>query len=474
MFQKRPLLLVILSVVLFIILQSGCDKLVTEKILITEAGHPIADFDLDSGFADTGCAPYTVAFTDESVGPYNRWLWKFGDGDSSLVDEPTHTYDTAGLYTVSLTIRNTEIIGFDTETKKRYIYIGSSNASFAVENDSSCAGIEVTFTPQIINTSKTYSWTFGDNKVSSDSIATNVYDSAGFYWVHLTTTDYCGTKVDSALVAVAECPTIVIKADTTIGCAPFDVIFNDSSYTGDSTTLNLGSRIWIFGNGESVSGVESDTIRYDTAGVYTVRLTIKSNDGSTYIGGTSVDSVFEFITVYKKPEPHIGLLSDPTGCKSQYQPFRVHFTDSTVGDYDSLLWVFGDDDSSRAISPIHEYNDPGKYSVTLTAYSEHCSDAITTRNNFILLYDILHDSSTYFSTVFDSLSTDLALAYYTFADTSKGLIDSREWDFGDGTDVETDQTVWHSFDRSLDFDISLTVTNGCNSVIVDTTITARP
>lgn len=470
MLFKRLIPLIILSGLLFVTIQIGCDKLVTEKVFITEAGHPTANFDLAEGLADTGCAPYTVTFTDESIGPYDKWFWNFGDGDSALIAEPTHTYDTAGLYTVSLTIKNTETNGTDTEIKKRYIYIGSSNASFDIDNDSTCAGIELTFTPQILNSIRTYNWNFGDAGTSTDSIPTHTYSSPGFYWVHLIANDYCGSKEDSFLVAVAECPTVVIKADTIIGCAQFIVIFNDSSYTGDSTTLNGGSRVWDFGNGQSALGVSSDTITYDTAGIYTVKLSIKSNNGATYIGGTTIDSVLEFITVLEELQTKIGVLSDVTACKSQYQPFRVHFTDSTTGNYDSLFWDFGDSSSSTAISPIHEYNDPGRYSVKLVAYSEHCGADSIGRSNMITLYDILNDSSTYFSTLLDSI--DASYAYYSFADTSKGLIDSWEWDFGDTAGVETTKTVKHAFDLDADFTISLTVTNGCNSAAVDTLITA--
>ena len=54
-----------------------------------------------------GDAPLTVAFTDTSTGTPTSWLWDFGDGSpTSTSQNPTHEYDTAGTYTVSLTATN--------------------------------------------------------------------------------------------------------------------------------------------------------------------------------------------------------------------------------------------------------------------------------------------------------------------------------------------------------------------------------
>jgi PKD repeat protein len=52
----------------------------------------------------TGQTPLTVAFTDISTGDIESWLWDFGDGNTSTAQHPTHTYTTAGAYTVRLTV----------------------------------------------------------------------------------------------------------------------------------------------------------------------------------------------------------------------------------------------------------------------------------------------------------------------------------------------------------------------------------
>jgi PKD repeat protein len=53
----------------------------------------------------TGEAPLVVQFTDASSGPVATWEWSFGDGATSALQHPTHTYVMTRTYTVSLTVR---------------------------------------------------------------------------------------------------------------------------------------------------------------------------------------------------------------------------------------------------------------------------------------------------------------------------------------------------------------------------------
>ncbi|MDD3621086.1 MAG: PKD domain-containing protein [Methanofollis sp.] len=63
----------------------------------------------------TGPAPLAIHFTDCSTGSPNSWFWTFSDGETSTVQNPTHTYDAPGTYTVSLTVRNSA--GADTTSR---------------------------------------------------------------------------------------------------------------------------------------------------------------------------------------------------------------------------------------------------------------------------------------------------------------------------------------------------------------------
>jgi beta propeller repeat protein len=77
---------------------------------------PVADFSVNS---TSGVAPLTVQFVDLSIENPTSWYWNFGDGGTSVSQNPVHTYNTAGIYTVTLTVSNA--VGSDTETKANYI-----------------------------------------------------------------------------------------------------------------------------------------------------------------------------------------------------------------------------------------------------------------------------------------------------------------------------------------------------------------
>ena len=82
----------------------------------TPAPAPVAAFTADT---TSGTAPLSVQFTDLSTGLPTTWSWNFGDGGSSSFQHPSHTYQAAGMYSVSLTA--TGAGGSDSEVKANYI-----------------------------------------------------------------------------------------------------------------------------------------------------------------------------------------------------------------------------------------------------------------------------------------------------------------------------------------------------------------
>jgi PKD repeat protein len=74
-----------------------------------------------SGSPTSGDAPLTVSFTDESAGGPTSWSWSFGDNEYSTSQNPSHTYNSPGTYSVSLTVANAE--GSDTLTRNGYITV---------------------------------------------------------------------------------------------------------------------------------------------------------------------------------------------------------------------------------------------------------------------------------------------------------------------------------------------------------------
>ena len=79
---------------------------ITKTEFITVHNDPIVDFSADT---QSGCTPLSVSFNDNSTsvsGALTSWEWVFGDGGVSNEQNPEHTYDQAGNYSVTLTATN--------------------------------------------------------------------------------------------------------------------------------------------------------------------------------------------------------------------------------------------------------------------------------------------------------------------------------------------------------------------------------
>ncbi|MEI6124344.1 MAG: M4 family metallopeptidase [Bacteroidota bacterium] len=83
----------------------------------TATSPPVPAFVANTTTSCTG----TIGFTDQSTNLPIAWLWKFGDGQTSTLQNPTHTYAANGVYTVKL--KATNIYGNDSLTKTSYINI---------------------------------------------------------------------------------------------------------------------------------------------------------------------------------------------------------------------------------------------------------------------------------------------------------------------------------------------------------------
>lgn len=87
----------------------------------SSGNEPVAAFTAGQTSVNTGSS---VQFTDQSTNIPTSWSWYFGDESTSTLQNPSHTYNTAGTYTVTLTATNS--YGYDIETKTNYITVTTS------------------------------------------------------------------------------------------------------------------------------------------------------------------------------------------------------------------------------------------------------------------------------------------------------------------------------------------------------------
>ncbi|SEM29216.1 Por secretion system C-terminal sorting domain-containing protein [Aquimarina amphilecti] len=120
---------------------------------------PIANFE-----ASIDCDQ--VSFSNTSINTVTSFSWDFGDGTTSVEQNPTHMYTQNGVYTVSLTATNT--VGEDTNTKENLITINIASLPENI-NQSICSGDTTTVTA---SGSTGYIWY--DSADSNTAIATGV------------------------------------------------------------------------------------------------------------------------------------------------------------------------------------------------------------------------------------------------------------------------------------------------------------
>ncbi|MBK7878305.1 MAG: PKD domain-containing protein [Planctomycetes bacterium] len=104
----------------------GGSNSLTRTNYITVAATPPAPVASFTGTPTSGTAPLAVAFTDASTGSITSWSWTFGDGGTSTLQNPSHTYTVAGTYTVALTVTGPG--GNDTQTRTNYITVSPGAA----------------------------------------------------------------------------------------------------------------------------------------------------------------------------------------------------------------------------------------------------------------------------------------------------------------------------------------------------------
>jgi uncharacterized delta-60 repeat protein len=147
-----------------------------------------------------------VGFTDGSLGTVIGWSWDFdNDGtEDSTEQNPSYTYQTAGDYTVALTVTGPSGPP-DTKVVPNYIHVNEAPpvADFAVDPSTPTSGIKphgVEFIDLSGGVIVSYEWEFGDGETSTEQHPVHVYQSHGEYTVQLTVNgpDYLDTmeKVD--------------------------------------------------------------------------------------------------------------------------------------------------------------------------------------------------------------------------------------------------------------------------------------
>ena len=240
------------------------------------------------------------------------------------------------------------------------------DAAFSGSPLSGSAPLSVAFSNLSTNATS-WLWTFGDGTTSTARNPAHVYTQSGTYTVRLDVSGPGGsdshTRSNYVSVSAAVAPEASFSGTPRSGAAPLSVSFTDLS-TGATSWL------WSFGDG-TTSTARNPAHVYAQSGSFTVRLDVSGPGGSDSLTRSG------YVSVSAGTQLEASFSATPV---SGMAPLTVSFTDLSSGSPTGWLWSFGDGASSSQRSPVHTYDDPGTYSVTLTVTRPGASDTFTSTN----------------------------------------------------------------------------------------------
>lgn len=316
----------------------------------------------------SGCAPLVdVLFTADSGITVTQW--DFGDGTSSGIANPQHTFASPGTYTITLS--GTQGGNPVTASLQVDVY-GNPIPNFNTTTPTSgCIPHPVTFQDASVGWNGTpitgWEWSFGDGGLdnSNNPSPTYSYTLVGVFDVTLLVTDANGCDTAVAyqdLVATSTEPTIQHSTTppTPASCvAPFSVTFDATGTTSNDPQGSGLTTSWNLGNGQSATNtLTPPQTTYQTEGTYEAIFIATDGNGCA-------DTLATIIQV-GPPEADLQLINgtNDTICGS-----AQFFNNSTPGNY----WItYGDGTDGPFMS--HTYPVPGDFTATIVVTVSGCSD----------------------------------------------------------------------------------------------------
>lgn len=223
----------------------------------------------------SGDAPLTVEFTDRSTGSPDSWLWNFGDGETGTSQNPLYQYQVPGIYTVTLTVKNS--YGTSSKTETGYIAAGMlPSAQFAGVPIEGFVPLSVQFNDLSTGSPDIWAWNFGDETGSSIKNPTHLYTEAGEYTVTLTVTNSFGsnTRIQTAYVKVKD----IERTEVYISSSRAGYILPDPYIQflviGPDAWIKIGGSDYRFNDGDLVQlfpgQVDSGVVDVNKNGITTV------------------------------------------------------------------------------------------------------------------------------------------------------------------------------------------------------------
>jgi len=383
----------------------------TIRNVILKPLPPVANFIANTTSSCTGI----IEFTNTGTYPVGtNFLWNFGDGHTSTLENPVHAYAANGTYTVQLTVSGCN--GSDTETKTSYISINMPTAP-SVTNASRCGSGSVILTANGNNNLNWYSDSIGGTLLASGNNFTtpNLTSTTTYYVTSESSTfgsaQHVGMADNSSggqyftstsqyrymifdVIQPIRLESVKVYANT-VGIRTI-YLQNSSGITIDSAVadvptgqnpylINLNFDIPVGSNyrlGLKTGASNNLYIASSPSYPYTIPnvISIKGNNQNQSYYYFFFDWVIKSVENCSSPRVAATatiLEQAEASFINVINGYDVDFTNTSTG-ANSFLWNFGDGNSTTQISPSHNYDSEGNYDVSLIAYSTNSCPNDTT------------------------------------------------------------------------------------------------
>jgi gliding motility-associated-like protein len=413
---------------------TGCSSpLINQAVTVVPA--PNAGFTISN---NNGCNSF-IGFTNTTGGLHSN-NWHFGDGDTSNLNSPSHTYAAYGTYTVSLVVQN---INGCTDTATGVVTINPPpvpGMSFA----GVCEGTPFQFTGTMSGNSSaaTWLWTFGSTATSSLQNPVYTFPSWGSFPVSLSVTNNGCTTTITQSVSVQSKPVVAISSSAV--CSGSATTFTNNSYVAAGSITNWG---WDFNNDGQIDNTTQNPTNINfVSGTYTVSLTATSNYGCVAQGTTPV-SVFDL---------PVASFTDVNNCLNANSIFTNNSSAPAGSTLTQYYWNFGDGNFSSIQLPSHTYASAGTYQVSLN---------VTSNNGCVASYTL---PITVNALPVVSFTANSLCANQTsqFNGNVSGSQVGNQWSWNFGGATSTQQNASYHFPGWGTYTVSLSVTdnNGCSAL----------
>lgn len=337
---------------------------------VTIQTRPMAD----AGGNRDVCSGEPILFdASASVDPDGGLLlysWDFGDGSGSDLINPTKTYEQPGVYPVTLRVRNETGTEHGTDLDRIAALVREGPIADAGPDMTVCSNQQIRFdgsgSTDADGAVNAFDWTFGDGSTGNGENPVHVFTRPGTYNVTLTITGEargaCSPLDDDiAKVTVIAAPELVMVGPERVGSGIATLYTAEVQDSQGGTIENV---TWDFGDGTTLAGAEVEH-SFAEPGEYLVTLR------ASILGGhdscSELESVRKVI-VNDAPQPVIdGPEAVAVGDLVTFDASQSTDSDGAVIAY---TWDFGDGSSGRGVSATHRYEDPGTYTLRLTALDD--------------------------------------------------------------------------------------------------------